>query len=156
MVFELRIPDFRFMKTFLSALLFLWISLPAKAQPPTKQAEKEIRSVLQAQAAAWNRGDLEGYMRAGYAMDDFLLFLGKSGATYGFDSTLARYRRGYKNAAEMGKLHFDILRIQLLSKDAAYVAGKWFLQKEKPSQGAFLIILQKGKKGWRIVADHSS
>lgn len=144
------------MRVLFSALLFLWISLPAKAQPQAKQAEKEIRSVLMSQAAAWNRGDLEGYMRAGYATDDSLLFLGKSGATYGFDSTLVRYRRGYKNAAEMGQLHFDILRIHLLSKKAAYVAGKWFLQKEKPAQGAFLIILQKGKEGWRIVADHSS
>ncbi len=144
------------MKIFFAALLFCSFYFSAQSQSREKRAEGEVRTVMATQASAWNRGDLEGYMHAGYIMNDSLLFLGKNGATYGFDSTLARYSRGYKNTAEMGQLRFEILRIHLLSKDAAYVAGRWLLQKEKPAQGTFLIILRKGKTGWRIVADHSS
>ncbi|HXH41663.1 MAG TPA: hypothetical protein VNN08_23770, partial [Thermoanaerobaculia bacterium] len=34
-----------------------------------------IRAVLDAQAAAWNRGDIDGYM-AGYANSDETMFVG--------------------------------------------------------------------------------
>ncbi|RYD53418.1 MAG: nuclear transport factor 2 family protein [Sphingobacteriales bacterium] len=146
------------MKVYLFVLALLCSSFSGTAQKKSSQsAEAQIRALLQQQSEAWNRGDLEGYMRAGYATDDSLLFLGKTGATYGFDSTLARYRRGYQTPEAMGQLRFEILRIRLLGTDAAYVAGKWHLEKPvQPTGGAFLLILQKQAGRWRIVADHSS
>jgi ketosteroid isomerase-like protein len=146
------------MKVYLFLLGLLCSGFSGTAQKKSAQpAEAQIRALLRQQAEAWNHGDLEGYMRAGYATDDSLLFLGKTGATYGFDSTLARYRRGYRTPEAMGQLRFEILRIRLLSTNSAYVAGNWHLEKQPQSTGgAFLIILQKQAGRWQIVADHSS
>src|SRR5438552_3257380 len=65
--------------------------------------EAAIRSMLAAQVVEWNRGNIAGYMH-GYWESDSLVFIGKHGPTYGFDSTLARYRKSYPDAAHMGKL----------------------------------------------------
>ena len=47
----------------------------ASSAPADADAEIAIRSVLQAQAAAWNRGDIDGYMD-GYARDSKTAFVG--------------------------------------------------------------------------------
>ncbi|WP_153042579.1 hypothetical protein [Rufibacter ruber] len=58
------------------------------------QAPTEIAAIMQAQSQAWNRGDLESYMEP-YWHSDSLMFIGKSGLTYGWDQTLQNYRKGY-------------------------------------------------------------
>ena len=53
-----------------------------------------VRQVLDLQVAAWNRGDLEGYM-AGYWKSEQLTFFSGGTVTRGWDATLARYRKRY-------------------------------------------------------------
>ena len=53
--------------------------------------EAEIRTLLQKQTEAWNRGDVEGFME-GYWKSDSLMFIGKSGITYGWQKTLDNYK----------------------------------------------------------------
>ncbi len=116
-----------------------------------------IRLVLQHQQAAWNRGDLGAYMAAGYWQNDSLLFIGKAGPTYGYDSTLARYRRSYPDPAAMGELAFSDVRVQMLAPKAAFVVGRWHLKRTAGDlQGAFTLLFEKKAGRWVIVADHSS
>src|SRR5438128_1475411 len=112
------------MRAIFIALLLLSAMIPARAQEG--RDEGLIRVMLQAQAAEWNRGNIEGYL-VGYWQSDSLVFLGKSGPTYGYKATLERYKKSYPDAAAMGQLTTTILKIRLLSPDYAYVTGRWDL-----------------------------
>lgn len=118
---------------------------------------KAIRNVLDAQEAAWNKGDLKGYM-AGYWNSPELSFFSGKEVTKGWQSTFERYQKRYQaEGREMGKLTFREIEIDLLGPDSAYVRGKWQLvtSKAKPG-GLFTLIVKKFPEGWRIVHDHTS
>ena len=133
-------------------LLFLAIQTKTEAQ----KADQSIRKLLNEQTLAWNRGDLEGFMQ-GYWKTDSLCFIGKSGVTYGWNNTLANYKKGYPDTAAMGKLQFTILHVQLLSKQYAQVIGKWHLTRSIGNvQGHFTLLLRRLNGQWVIVSDHSS
>jgi ketosteroid isomerase-like protein len=123
----------------------------------TGQARQAILQVLQTQTAAWNRGDVAGFMQ-GYWQNDSLVFIGKSGLTYGWQRTLDNYRRSYPDAAAMGQLDFSNLRIQPLSPEAAQVIGRWHLARPAAGdlQGHFLLVFRRINGRWVVVADHSS
>jgi|ERR1051326_3584130 beta-aspartyl-peptidase (threonine type) len=116
-----------------------------------------IRAVLNAQVAAWNRGDLEGFM-AGYWHSDDLTFMSGNTVTHGWQSTLDRYRARYQGEGkEMGSLTFSDIEIQVLDGDNAMVRGRWTLVKKAESPGGlFTLILKRFPEGWRIVHDHTS
>ena len=134
----------------------LMLSLSANTQSLSKADETAIRKILHQQDEAWNRGDLEGFMQS-YWQNDSLMFIGKSGITYGWKNTLNNYKKGYPDTAAMGKLRFDILEMKGISSDASFVVGKWFLTRSIGNvNGIFTIFLRKIKGKWLIVADHSS
>jgi hypothetical protein len=119
--------------------------------------EAFIRDILTRQAAAWNSGNIETYMKAGYWDNDSLLFIGKSGPTYGFKATLERYKRSYPDTVKMGKLYFSELQVKRLSAGYYFVAGKWELKRSMGDLlGYFTLIFRKINGNWRIICDHSS
>ena len=85
---------------------------------------KAIQAILQNQTAAWNKGDLDAFM-VGYWKSDSLVFMGKSGPTYGYKNTLANYKKNYPDTSHMGKLHFDIVSIKPLGKSYFFVIGSF-------------------------------
>jgi len=120
------------------------------------QDEAAIRAVLDAQAAAWNRGDVEGYMD-GYDRSPKTEFVGGDSITRGWQEVLDRYRKKYDTREKMGVLTFSDLEIQVLSGDAALVLGRWRLKRANDEpHGTFTLLFRKTKAGWRIVHDHSS
>jgi ketosteroid isomerase-like protein len=115
-----------------------------------------IKSILENQTASWNKGDLNSFM-AGYLHSDSLVFIGKSGPTYGYDNTLANYKKSYPDTSHMGKLHFDIVSIKPLNSNHYFVIGKWFLTRTVGNvNGVFTLVLRKTKEGWKIISDHSN
>lgn len=138
----------------LAALALSLAACAATAAAP----EADIRRVLQQQVAAWNRGDLEGYM-AGYWSSPELTFFGGSSVTRGWQTTLARYRQRYQGEGkEMGTLSFAEVRIEVLGPRAALASGQWQLQMSagKQLRGLFSVVFRHLPEGWRIVHDHSS
>lgn len=134
-------------------IVFLFVTGNLFAQ--TKE-EKKIMEVLEAQDQAWNSGDLNGFMET-YWKNDSLMFIGKSGVTYGWDNTLKNYKRGYPDTAAMGKLHFTLISMKRLSKKYYQVVGKWHLTRTIGNlQGHFTLLMRKINGKWYIVADHSS
>jgi len=120
------------------------------------KAANAIKAVMDAQAAAWNRGDLEGYME-GYDRSNNTEFVGADTITRGWQTVLDRYRRNYNSREKMGVLTFSDLEITILSKDAALVLGRWHLKRANDEpHGTFTLLFRKTKAGWRIVHDHSS
>jgi ketosteroid isomerase-like protein len=115
-----------------------------------------IRSVLDAQRDAWNRGDIEGYMD-GYDRSPKTEFVGGDSISRGWQTVLDRYKKNYNSREKMGTLTFSEVEITLLTKDAALVLGRWRLKRASDEpHGTFTLLFRKTKAGWRIVHDHSS
>lgn len=115
-----------------------------------------IRAVLDAQVAAWNRGDIEGFME-GYARSDEIVFLSGDSLTHGWQTVLDRYKKNYDTREKMGTLAFSDLEVKVLGKDAAVVIGRWQLTRAGDTpRGRFTLIFHQTKAGWRIVHDHTS
>jgi len=118
--------------------------------------EQSIRSLLQKQVEAWNRGNIDEFMQ-GYWKNDSLKFIGKSGVTYGYNQTLANYKKNYDDTVKMGKLSFDLLEVNKLSPELYFVVGKWFLKRSIGNIGGYYTLLLRKIKGkWVIVVDHTS
>lgn len=118
--------------------------------------EKTIRSILADQTAQWNKGNIEGFMK-GYWNNDSLLFVGSKGPTYGYQKTLSNYKKSYPSTDAMGKLAFDILKVQKISPDCYFILGKWALTRVVGDvSGHYTLIFKKINGEWLIVADHSS
>jgi ketosteroid isomerase-like protein len=130
-------------------------SKPAGASP-TSGDQTAIRTLLQSQQEAWNRGDIETFM-VGYWKSDKTEFVGSSGILRGWQGVLDRYRKSYPDQVAMGKLTFSDLEITMLSSDSAYILGRWQLEREKDRPGGvFTLIARKYPEGWRIIHDHTS
>ena len=135
------------------AVVILSLIFNARAQSKDALA---IRSALYEQLNAWNKGDLKRFMGT-YWQSDSLMFIGKSGVTYGWQPTLDNYKKGYPDTAAMGKLDFNILEVKRLSEVYFFVVGKWHLTRSIGDVGGhFTSLLRKVKGKWVIVADHSS
>jgi beta-aspartyl-peptidase (threonine type) len=125
--------------------------------------EKDIRAVFDAQAVAWNKGDLDGFM-AGYWNDDKLTFISGGDITFGWKKTKERYEKRYKSEGkEMGKLTFSDFHVEVLSANAAVARGKFEVvfekekdEKKKTARGRFTLIVKKFPDGWKITHDHTS
>jgi ketosteroid isomerase-like protein len=140
---------------------FIFLSLLAMTinghlQAADDSAEAQIRSVLDMQSAAWNRGDIDAFME-GYWKSPEIEFVGASGITRGWQAVLDRYRRNYPDGKAMGKLSFSNLEIHVVCPDAAFAIGNFQLEREKDRpRGVFTLNFRKFKEGWRIVADHTT
>jgi ketosteroid isomerase-like protein len=122
----------------------------------TTKTKAAIRSVLDAQRDAWNRGDIEGYMD-GYDRSPKTEFVGGDSISRGWQTVLDRYKKNYNSREKMGTLTFSEVEITLLSRDAALVLGRWRLKRASDEpHGTFSLLFRKTKAGWRIVHDHSS
>ncbi len=127
---------------------------------PKARRQLAARNVLAVQKDAWNRGDIDAFMQ-GYARSDAIRFAGGDRFNYGWQATLDSYRKGYPDAAAMGKLDFDLVEVRELSPDVVYVFGKWRLTRaneaaDKAPHGLFTLIVEKTNGTWAITRDHTS
>lgn len=132
-------------------------STPAASDDATR--ERDAIAVCRAQEAAWNRGDVEGFLRAGYSDSNELTFFSGGEVTRGFEPMLARFRERYASEGrEMGHLTFSDLDAVPLSGAWICLRGRWHLdfEREPDVGGLFTLILHQSEHGWRIVHDHTS
>lgn len=142
-----------------SIAFFLLVALFLGSSPLVFAATSDVRqisAVLEAQAEAWNRGDIDGYMN-GYARDPGTEFVGGDTLTRGWQTVRDRYKKKYDSREKMGTLKFSELKITPICSDAALVTGRWKLgRKLDRPHGRFTLLFRKRPEGWRIVHDHSS
>lgn len=120
--------------------------------------EKEILKLISEQAQMWNKRDLSGFMSY-YQQSDQLIFVGKSGVTYGWETVKSNYEKSYgKDQQDLGQLSFEIVETRKLDKKNYLMVGKWLVKKEGKDdlKGFFSLIWQKIAGKWFIIADHSS
>jgi ketosteroid isomerase-like protein len=141
------------MRNLLCFFLLFFLTLNTRAQSADEQT---IRKVLGDQTIAWNNGNIEEFMK-GYWNNDSLMFIGKSGVTYGYQNTLMNYKKSYNGADAMGTLSFDLIKVQRLSPEFYFIVGKWHLKRKIGDVGGhYSLLFRKVNGAWLIVADHSS
>jgi peptidoglycan/xylan/chitin deacetylase (PgdA/CDA1 family) len=133
-----------------------------------ERARVAAADVLEAQARAWNVGDLEAFCSL-YAED--ASYASSTGLTRGRDAILERYRQRFPDRAGMGRLSFEVVETRPASGveftmlgDAApgrvhgiSVIARWRLvySDREPAGGLTLIVLQRRGDGWEIAQDAS-
>jgi uncharacterized protein (TIGR02246 family) len=150
-------------KARLFAFTLLWCCAMSAAAVETAAettATAAVRKMLAVQDEAWNRGDIEGFMQY-YWKSDTIRFAGGDSYRYGWQATLDSYRKGYPDAAAMGKLSFDLLEVREMSPDVVYVFGKWKLARvneaaDKAPHGLFTLIVERKDGAWVVTRDHTS
>lgn len=142
------------MKTLVSLLVLPGFALLAEAVAAA-DATAEIRAVLGAQVAAWNRGDIDGFMN-GYVRSDKLEFVSGGKITRGWQTVRDRYHRKYDSRAKMGTLAFSDIKVNSLTANDALVTGRWSLRRkaDRP-HGTFVLVFRRTPSGWRIVHDQT-
>jgi uncharacterized protein (TIGR02246 family) len=147
--------------------IFLGVALGAADGPPALVGE--VPAFLDDQAAAWTRGDLEGFCSS--YLDD-VTFVSPSGLARGRSEVLERYRKKYPTKAAMGELTLEVLEARPgpLPVDApdggrapapvvATVVARWRLDypgtERATAEGHTLLVLHRTGAGWRIAQDAS-
>lgn len=145
--------NFSILLTILS-LFVLNINSQAQSSEKKIKMQTEIRAVLNEQVAAWNAGDIKGFMR-GYWNSPDTTFSGKT-LTRGWQTVFDNYQKNYDTPEKRGVLSFSNLVINVLSKDAAFVLGEWEIKSATNPKGRFTLVFRKTADGWRIIHDHTS
>lgn len=121
-----------------------------------ESSEAAVLGVLDEQVRAWNRGDLEAFVRT-YSAET--IFVGKE-VTRGDAGVLERYRRNYPTRERMGTLRFRDAEVRMLGADYASVLGRFELRRTTAAggdaAGIFTLVLKRSGKVWKIILDHTS
>lgn len=120
-------------------------------------ATEEAMAMLKAQEAAWNRGDLAGFLSA-YEMNDAITFFSDDKVTKGWVAINDRYTNSYGQKPNlMGKLSFTELAGEAFNANTVQIRGRWTVtESAKAGTGLFTILVKKTGDGWRVVHDHTS
>ncbi|HEX8336827.1 MAG TPA: nuclear transport factor 2 family protein, partial [Pyrinomonadaceae bacterium] len=128
----------------------------APKSPKEDRNVAAVRAVIEAQAAAWNHGDVAGYME-GYAKEEATTFVSGDTVTRGWQTVHDRYKARYDTREKMGALAFTELEFRPLSEFYMMVVGRWQLTRAADTpRGRFTLIFRRTAAGWRIVHDHTS
>lgn len=141
---------------FASFFIAVIASATAFGQSGDEKIKLAIAKVMNDQTAAWNRGDIDGFM-IGYWNSPEMTFVSGDSVTKGWQPTLDRYKKSYNSREKMGVLSFTELEITVTGKKSAVVLGRFTLvrEKDKPT-GMFTLNFRKFKDGWKIILDHTS
>ncbi len=134
-------------------LVFTLVYAIGLAEPP--DIKEEILDVLAKQKTAWNKGDIEGFMKYYWHSEDFTFQSGNN-RILGWNALLARYKKNY-SGENMGTLDFKDIVVKTLSEKSALVIGRWEVKRNNEVLGGlFTLIIQHKPEGWRIIHDHTS
>ncbi|HEX8433151.1 MAG TPA: nuclear transport factor 2 family protein [Longimicrobium sp.] len=117
-----------------------------------------ITAMLNQTTAAWDRGDLDGFLVT-YA--DTATFASSSGVTRGMTAIREQYRRSYfQTGVPTATLRFSEIEVRPLGSAHALMVGRFTLTPRaaggRPTTGFFSLTWGRTPNGWRIIHDHSS
>ena len=136
-------------------LIFIFLIFSCQTKNTQEQDKLDILSVMKMQEKAWSNNDLEGFMQ-GYWKNDSLKFYGSNGLTFGWNKTLANYKKRYPTKDHSGTLSFTIDDISKIENESYFVMGQYHLKRNiGDANGVFMIIFKKIDGKWKIVADMS-
>lgn len=144
----------------------LWYHVAHERQ--SNEAREQVADLLQAQAAAWNRGDLSAFCAV---YDEDAVFLTPSGLARGRQAVLDRYTARYPTRDAMGTLTLEPIEtrqtwgneVTLLGDEVPSrihgesLVARWTLRAADGSErtGLTLLVFQRRGGRWLIVQDAS-
>jgi len=137
------------------SILFILLFSCLESALDMPKMEGEIRNVLDRQKASWNEKNIEGFMDDYWKSENFTFQSGNN-RLHGWEALLSRYKKSY-TGENWGELDFTDIEVKVLTKNYAFVLGRWKLTfKDNVKEGLFTIIFQRMSEGWKIIHDHSS
>jgi uncharacterized protein (TIGR02246 family) len=143
----------------IAALFFLALfGATAHAQDKDKlytasHQQLEAVKIVVAQEAAWNRGDLEGFLSRYKDDPETQAVLG--GSVKGLANIRSTFRLNYPNRESMGTIDYSAVEARELGENFAMATGKYHLERSKKAggsaEGTFIEIMEKTDKGWQII-----
>jgi uncharacterized protein (TIGR02246 family) len=118
-------------------------------------ARTEAVAILEHGAAAWNRGDLAGFMDD-YAVD--ATFVTSQGLVHGREAIRARYGPRFQPGGVRDSLWFRDIEARPVAEDVIQVVAWWNLSRGDSlvAHGPTSLLLIHADGRWRILYDHSS
>lgn len=117
---------------------------------------QRIRAIFESSCAAWNRGDIDGYLAA-YWHSDKVRWISEGIVNYGFEAIAVAVKARFDSPDNIGRLEVANLEIQLLSESDALVFGAWaHTTHAARHHGVFTVHVKKIDGEWLIASDHSS
>ncbi|HEY9083832.1 MAG TPA: DUF4440 domain-containing protein [Vicingaceae bacterium] len=136
-------------------VIFITVIILTMACTQQSQEKEAILEVMSQQEQNWNNGDIDAFMQ-GYWQSDSLMFVGKNGIKYGWQTTLENYKKSYPDKSTMGKLSFIIEKLEV-ENQAAFMLGKWNITRDSGNIGGYFTLYWRKIDGkWLIVLDHTS
>lgn len=122
-----------------------------------EQALRQICAMMTRSAAAWNRGDLDAFVRD-YADDEGTTYIGSRGIVRGRAAIREVYAPRFAPGAARDSLHFERVEVDLLAPDLANTIGWYVLMRgdSVTARGPTSLVMRRMKGSWKIVHDHSS
>ncbi len=116
-----------------------------------------VDSLLRTSAAAWNGGDLDGFL-GWYRRGRETTYIGSSGLIHGWEAIRDRYAPLFAVGAARDSLRFENLESRPLGAGLGLATARYelFQGDSLAAAGVFTLVLKQTPEGWRIVHDHSS
>jgi uncharacterized protein (TIGR02246 family) len=126
------------------------------AQAPSGAAGEAARGV-QAQVAAWNRGDLETALGL-YCSEPRITWVTRRGVTHGFDEFAAGMRRDFADRSQMGRYEAELIETRSLGRRSALVVVRWSITRDgrRLMGGVSTQIWESCRGRLRITLEHAS
>jgi hypothetical protein len=116
-----------------------------------------VDHLLSESEAAWNRGDLEGFV-GWYKRGPETTFLASTGLTHGWDAIRERYAARFEPGAARDSLRFEDLETRLLAPWLGLATARYvlFQADSVTATGVFTLVVENTPDGWRIIHDQSN
>jgi ketosteroid isomerase-like protein len=132
---------------------------PAPASPADAVALTDtLRLQFERSAAAWNRGDLDGFMQD-YARESTTSYVAGGHLRQGYEWIRSNYARNYfAPGTRRDPLRYEEFQVRPLSPTLALVTARFLLGApgQVSASGPFTVVMERRADGWKIVHDHSS
>ena len=122
--------------------------------PDVEAARRDVLALLAHGAAAWNRGDLAGFV-SDYAPN--ATFVTRERVLHGMAEIQARYAPRFAPGGVRDSLYFQDVQVDLLAPDALNAIAYYVLQRgdSVTARGPTSLVMRKIGGRWYIAHDHS-
>jgi beta-aspartyl-peptidase (threonine type) len=138
----------------LSLALTACATKPERRSVPVTNIPAEVGAEFQKAVAAWNAGDLNGFVSI---YDEAATFVVPDGILTGRNAIRAFYMPLFEPGARRDELSFEQFNVEVLSPDTVLVRAIYrnTNQGRVTRRGATTLIMRRVWGEWRIVHDHS-
>jgi len=136
-------------------------TIPSSQDGDAERLSGEVKAVLDCSMAAWNAGDLKGFLDC-YENSPHTSYLTSDQIVVGYAEIERLYAERFAtvSTARRGILSMSLSRVVALSAEHSLAIGRYLLSRDEsnggPGDGVFSLVLRKTPVGWRIAADHTS